>query len=276
MEIESIDEAAVNAVEFNRLSVGSNSEALRRFSQFFHWYYFSHLDMFAPSKFIGYKNTTIDNYSGKGHGGETQRVLSKWFKKVPPTAREFSRLKEKLESYGRSLGKTIGRRTFAGTGGIYVLSDEFATSDYSGTLAEDLQAITRQKIDSTTKKALVNARVGQGLFRVQVLKIWGNRCAVTGSSTTDAIRASHIKPWRTSSNAERLDPNNGLALVANLDALFDAGLISFGSAGKILISGQLSPTEQSIFSIIDRKLRMPPTKTTGNFLAYHRQHDFRK
>ena len=59
---------------------------------------------------------------------------------------------------------------------------------------------------------------------VQVLKIWGNRCCVTGSTTLDAIRASHIKPWRRSSNQERLDPYNGLPLVATLDALFDAGM----------------------------------------------------
>jgi hypothetical protein len=276
MEIESIDEAAVNAVEFNRLSVGYNCEALKRFSQFYHWYYVPNLDIFAPSKFIGYKNTTIDNYLGTGHGGETQRVLSKWFRKVPSTAQEFSRLKEKLESHGRSLGKTIGKRTFAGTGGIYVLSDEFARSDYSGTLAKDLQAITRQETNSTTKEALVNARIGQGLFRVRVLQMWSNRCAVTGSSITDAIRASHIKPWRASSNEERLDPSNGLPLIANLDALFDAGLISFDSAGNLLISGQLSQTEQSIFSVKDRKLQIPPTTTTRRFLAYHRQHVFVK
>ena len=64
----------------------------------------------------------------------------------------------------------------------------------ASTLSEDLIAIARKKIDSTTKVALVNARVGQGFFRLQVLTAWDSRCAVSGSATLDAIRASHIKP----------------------------------------------------------------------------------
>ncbi|MEK6259081.1 MAG: HNH endonuclease [Planctomycetota bacterium] len=145
-----------------------------------------------------------------------------------------------------------------------------------GTLTKDLREISRQKIDTTTKVALVNARVGQGLFRSQVLKVWGHCCAVTGSTTRDAIRASHIKPWRRSSNDERLDPQNGLPLIASLDALFDAGLISFDSDGNLLVSDQLDPAEQSIFSIVDRSLKRAPTKAAAEYLAYHRQHVFRK
>lgn len=145
-----------------------------------------------------------------------------------------------------------------------------------GKLTEDLRAIGRQKIDSTTKEALVNTRVGQGLFRSQVLKAWGNRCAVTRSATLDAIRASHIKPWRSSSNDERLDPDNGLPLVASFDALFDAGLISFDLNGKMLVSSILSAAERSIFSIIERKLEGAPSKATAEFLSYHHKNVFRK
>ncbi len=144
------------------------------------------------------------------------------------------------------------------------------------TLTEDLRAINRQKIDTTRKEALVNARVGQGLFRSQVLTMWGNCCAVTGSRMKDAIRASHIKPWRDSSNEERLDPNNGLPLIASLDALFDAGLISFGARGEMLVSSQLPPTERSIFSVDDRRLLKSPANATSDFLAYHRNNILRK
>src|ERR1019366_6901961 len=87
-------------------------------------------------------------------------------------------------------------------------------------LHDDLSDIEQQQgIDSTTKRALFNARLGQGKFRTQVLESWGNCCSVTGSVVQPAIRASHIKPWRESSNAERLDRNNGLPLIASLDAL---------------------------------------------------------
>lgn len=43
-------------------------------------------------------------------------------------------------------------------------------------------------------------------------------------------QASHAKPWRTSSDQERLDPHNGLPLIATLGVLFDRGLIGFADA----------------------------------------------
>ena len=73
-------------------------------------------------------------------------------------------------------------------------------------LIEDINDIKDSNRDSTTKEALVKARKGQGVFRTQVLQRWGNACAVTGSLTLNAIRASHIKPWRQSSDADASIP----------------------------------------------------------------------
>jgi predicted restriction endonuclease len=64
-----------------------------------------------------------------------------------------------------------------------------------------------------------------------------------------AIRASHILPWKDATSAERLDPNNGLPLVATIDALFDAGLISFQQDGAIIISDSIPPAERKRLSI---------------------------
>jgi len=90
-----------------------------------------------------------------------------------------------------------------------------------------------------------------------------------------AIRASHIKPWRESSNAERLDPNNGLPLIASLDALFDAGLISFDSCGKLIVSLKVSTTERGIFGVAQTSLRKKPTAKMADYLAHHRaKHGF--
>jgi putative restriction endonuclease len=47
---------------------------------------------------------------------------------------------------------------------------------------------------------------------------------------------SHIKPWRDSENAERLDGENGLLLTPSIDHLFDRGFISFKNDGAVLIS----------------------------------------
>lgn len=140
----------------------------------------------------------------------------------------------------------------------------------------DLKSIMATQDDVTTKEALVNARVGQGAFRAQVLEIWGNRCCVTGSTTLDAVRASHIKPWRVSNNQERLDPCNGLPLVATLDALFDAGLITFSTTGTLLTSSQLEKTEREILGLTKLQLTNTPCRRTEEYLAYHRESVFQK
>jgi predicted restriction endonuclease len=50
------------------------------------------------------------------------------------------------------------------------------------------------------------------------------------------LRASHCKPWRDSSNEERLDGENGLLLRPNADHLFDRGFIGFEDNGDVLVS----------------------------------------
>lgn len=172
--IESINEAAQNAEEFSRIERDSDSEALRRFSQFFHWYYFSNLDIFAPSKFIGYKNTTIDSYIGEGTGTDTQRVLSKWFAKVDPSSSEYLQLKERVEAYGRSLGKSIGKKTFEGTGGIYLLSEEYATPNYPDEVEGTGHA------EGSTKQVSVNAYERSSKARSECISHYGTSCYVCG------------------------------------------------------------------------------------------------
>lgn len=110
----------------------------------------------------------------------------------------------------------------------------------------------------------------------QVLDIWGSRCAVTGSHTHDAIRASHIKPWSEATDDERLDPQNGLALVATIDALFDAGLISFASTGTMLLSSLLSDAERRILGIGKGSLARKPSTKTAKYLAHHREKRFKE
>ena len=144
-------------------------------------------------------------------------------------------------------------------------------------LADDLVNIIRQpNTNATTKETLVAARLGQGKFRQDVLDLWGGRCSVSGSSTLAAIRASHIKPWRDSTNDERLDPNNGLPLIASLDALFDAGLISFEASGRMLVSGKLKSAEQSIFGLGGKSLSKKPSKETASYLDHHHKRFFPK
>lgn len=139
------------------------------------------------------------------------------------------------------------------------------------TLIADFKKIESDKATGpTTKQELFNARVGQGKFGSDVREFWNHCCSVTGASTKAALEASHIKRWADSNDAQRLDPNNGLLLTANLHKLFDAGLISFDDSGQMLVSSKLSQSEQEIFGVIGKKLSKKPSAETANYLSYHR------
>ncbi len=138
------------------------------------------------------------------------------------------------------------------------------------TLADIKTIISSTTTDPTTMQAQVTVRLGQGEFGSEVRELWNHRCAVSGSSTMAALEASHIKPWADSTDDERLDPNNGLLLTANLHKLFDAGLISFEDSGMMLVSSKLSQPERELFGVIGKKLSKKPSVETANYLAYHR------
>ena len=56
------------------------------------------------------------------------------------------------------------------------------------------------------------------------------------STESSTCRAGHCKPWRDSSDSERLDGENGLLLTPTIDHLFDRGFISFATDGRLLVS----------------------------------------
>jgi len=94
---------------------------------------------------------------------------------------------------------------------------------------------TDARIPETTRQQIVLARRGQGEFKRRVMEIEG-ACRITGVTRVEHLRASHCKPWRDSSNEERLDGENGLLLTPNADHLFDRGFIGFEDNGDVLIS----------------------------------------
>lgn len=96
----------------------------------------------------------------------------------------------------------------------------------------------------TTRQQLIEARLGQGRFRQEMLRIWDGRCALTGCGVVRTLVASHAIAWRDDKSPEvRLDPYNGLLLTASIDKLFDLGLISFDDDGKLLHRPSLSASD---------------------------------
>jgi hypothetical protein len=100
-----------------------------------------------------------------------------------------------------------------------------------------VEAAIRADLDlsDTEREALVQARRGQGVFRTNVQAI-ERACRVTRVDRREHLIASHVKPWRDSSNIERLDGENGLLLTPTIDHLFDKGFISFEGSGNLIIS----------------------------------------
>lgn len=138
-------------------------------------------------------------------------------------------------------------------------------------LLEDMAAIaTDTSVSETTRKALVEARLGQGKFREQLGERFDWRCAVTDLTIRPALRASHVVPWKLATNAERLDPDNGLLLAANLDALFDRALITFNQAGQLIVSPDISDAERSKLGPLG-DLRVRPTPRQAAYLARHNE-----
>ena len=130
---------------------------------------------------------------------------------------------------------------------------------------------------ATDRKQVILARNGQGLYRDRLLAAWGGACAVTGLSEPDFLMASHAKPWKDASDAERLDGANGLPLIPNLDKLFDKGWISFADDGSILLSSALSADACVTLGVdATTHLLKPLNAAQQTYMAYHRDHVFKK
>lgn len=130
----------------------------------------------------------------------------------------------------------------------------------------------RPDLTSTEREILGKARVGQSIYRKRMLELWNGRCAVTGLDMQSRLTASHAKPWASSSHKERLDPCNGLPLVAALDDLFNDYLISFHpETAKMHISNELDYERRRLLCLpwMEKELRKVPNAQQAVFLKAH-------
>jgi putative restriction endonuclease len=119
----------------------------------------------------------------------------------------------------------------------------------NGEVLKDLQEIQADvTVAETQRIQLTKARIGQGLFRNRVMSL-GPHCRVTGVTEPRLLIASHIKPWRDSTNPERINGFNGIMLSPHVDALFDERLISFEDDGRMLVHSSLSEDVLARWSI---------------------------
>lgn len=137
---------------------------------------------------------------------------------------------------------------------------------------DELNMLSKNKsIDKIEKDQLIRARLGQGNFRNELLKLYNGKCMATEINVESMLIASHIKPWAASTNEEKLDKYNGLLLSANIDALFDGGYISFDDDGRVLISSCLKGK-----NLPDLNFSIDLNNKSKKFMQYHRDKIFKK
>jgi hypothetical protein len=126
-------------------------------------------------------------------------------------------------------------------------------------------------VKETDREAIIRARRGQGLFKQRVMRIEA-RCRITGVDNPSYLLASHCKPWRDSSNEERLNGENGLLLTASIDHLFDRGFIGFEDSGNLIISPVAHRPSLRRMGVETERTISVGTFTNGQreFLDFHR------
>jgi len=96
-------------------------------------------------------------------------------------------------------------------------------------------------------------RQGQPAFRRELLRAYGERCAITGWAVTDVLEAAHILPYR---GEHTNHVSNGLLLRSDLHALFDLHLMEIDpETYSVLIDPSLRNTPYG--EMHGRKLLLP-------------------
>lgn len=155
--------------------------------------------------------------------------------------------------------------------------DYYETHDTSGKIRRGLKfflkrknAVVKYKLDNldvlaaepyleylkptvTERSGLVLSRVGQGAYRKSIINRWESKCAVTEFNDSRILIASHIHPWKDSSDNERLDVSNGILLSPTYDALFDKHIITFDNSGNIVLADSVEFAEYKKIGITGKE-----------------------
>jgi hypothetical protein len=168
---------------------------------------------------------------------------------------------------------------------IELLGDEFRRAlqtlgdevDEAGAVADQQEEAIRGRTDigATSRTQLIKSRRGQGIFKANV-RLNENACRVTGINDPLHLRASHIKPWKDSSDDEKLNGCNGLLLSPHIDHLFDRGFISFSADGSLLISSHLDQKVLEQWGVSAETNVGKFNTEQAKFLEYHATLIFRK
>lgn len=134
-----------------------------------------------------------------------------------------------------------------------------------------------ETVDRSVEQILLNRKIRDATFRLEVCRAYDDTCAVTGLRIINGggraeVQAAHIKPVAVGGPDV---VQNGIALSATVHWLFDRHLISIDENYRLLVAHNRVPSElrnlfrpesQGLCLPKDPKLRPHPA-----FLAYHRE-----
>ena len=152
---------------------------------------------------------------------------------------------------------------------LSILADNAPAADPDSVFDQEIEMRMITAETELEKVQLVKSRRGQGIFKANV-RLIEKACRVTGLTEVKHLRASHIKPWASSSNEEKLDGHNGLLLSPHIDHLFDQGFISFKNSGELIISPFLGSEVLTRWAIANPLNVGVFQSKQGKYLEYHR------
>lgn len=120
-------------------------------------------------------------------------------------------------------------------------------------------------------------RLGQGIFRVQVLDAYHRACAVTREHSLVVLEAAHVKAYADGGEHE---VSNGLALRTDLHRLFDRGYVTVDDEMRLVVGRRLKAdfdNGKSYYHLAGSPLALPSDvvlRPDTEALAWHREHRF--
>jgi putative restriction endonuclease len=145
-----------------------------------------------------------------------------------------------------------------------------------GTLMNQ-RLVVREDAPRYGSPALHAPRLGQGIFRIQVLNAYGRACAVTGEHSLPALEAAHIKPYADGGDHAVV---NGLVLRSDIHRLFDRGYVTVDTDYRFVVGTRLKSefeNGRSYYGLQGQPIGLPGEEVKRprqDALAWHRQEVF--
>ena len=134
-----------------------------------------------------------------------------------------------------------------------------------------------EDFDRRVEQLLVNRKIRDANFRLEVCRAYDDRCAVTGLRIVNGggraeVQAAHVKPVAAGGPDV---VQNGVALSATVHWLFDRHLISIDEDYRLLVSHNRVPGElRGLFRSESERLHLPNDRRLWPhpaFVAHHRE-----